>query len=118
MRLLILDLFGSVLWFPVWWYTTGLKRVVAASIRAILYRVKEYALIIWIKNFFVPMYGQFDAIGRIVSICMRAMVLLGRGVMLSVVGLIYLLGILAWIVLPPAILILLILNVVRGSFLS
>lgn len=101
-HLLFVDLAGSVVWFPVWWYTKGLQRVIDAASSAVWYRVRSYALVIWIKNFFVPMYGEYDIWGRIISLMMRFVVLIYRIVALTVEVVVYFIGIAIWVFLPPA----------------
>jgi hypothetical protein len=115
-RVVLIDLFGSVVWFPVWWYTVGLKRVVLRSVQAIQFRVREYGLAIWIKNLFVPMYGQYDFVGRLISVLVRIAVLVGRFVALAIESLLYLLLLLLWVLAPVLFLGLFIMNVSRGSF--
>lgn len=101
-QLLFVDLAGSVVWFPVWWYTKGLQKVIDSASAAVWYRVRSYALIIWIKNFFVPMYGEYDIWGRIISLMMRTVVLIYRIIALAVEIVVYFIGIAAWVFLPPA----------------
>ncbi|MBD3251608.1 hypothetical protein GF380_04120 [Candidatus Uhrbacteria bacterium] len=100
-QLLFVDLIGSVAWFPVWWYTKGLQMLLQSVFRALQYRVRAYAFGIWIKNFFVPMYGQYDWTGRLISVFMRFVVLIGRGIAITVIAWVYLLGVIAWVLLPP-----------------
>lgn len=97
-----IDLVGSVVWFPVWWYTKGLQRVVMASVRALQFRIREYGFGIWIRNFFVPMYGQYDFAGRLISVLVRFAVLIGRLVALGVEAAFYGLGMIAWTLAPIA----------------
>src|SRR5438105_6032659 len=66
-HLLFVDLLGSIAWFPIWWYTKGLAAVSAKALAALRYRAQAYSFAIWIRNFFVPMYGQHDLTGRLVS---------------------------------------------------
>lgn len=115
-RLVFIDLVGSVAWFPVWWYTTGLTKVVRSSRDAIRYRAKSYGLRIWIRNFFVPMYGQYDITGKLVSVFMRFVVLVGRLIALAVESVIYAVGVLAWIVAPALFLLLAVASIVQGAF--
>ena len=105
-QLLFGDILGSIVWFPVWWYTRGLNRVIRKAADAITYRIRAYSFVIWLRNFFVPMYGQYDWTGRLISIFMRLVVLIGRLIALVVEIILYFLGIVAWIFLPPAALIL------------
>ena len=100
-HLLFIDLLGSIVWFPVWWYTKGLSLVASNAIAALKYRSQSYSFRIWIRNFFVPMYGQYDIWGRIISVLMRFIVLIGRSIAISVEAAIYALGIVLWALAPP-----------------
>lgn len=100
-HLLFVDLAGSVIWFPVWWYTKGLQKVIDAASAAVWYRVRAYALGVWLRNFFVPMYGEYDIWGRIISLMMRFVVLIYRVVALTIETIIYFVGIAVWVFLPP-----------------
>lgn len=111
-QLLFVDLIGSIAWFPVWWYTQGLGKVSNAALRALRYRAQSYAFLIWIKNFFVPMYGQYDWTGRLISVFMRTVVLIGRLIAIVLEAWVYLLGILIWVLAPPVSLIL----AIQGGF--
>ncbi|MFA5936145.1 MAG: hypothetical protein WC787_04835 [Patescibacteria group bacterium] len=113
-RLLFIDLLGSVAWFPVWWYTKGLMKVVNASWGALHYRVQSYGFRIWIRNFFVPMYGQYDITGKLVSVVMRFFVLIARAIALVVEAIVYFVGIVAWGLAPALFLLMAFTSVVRG----
>ncbi len=113
-RLVFIDLIGSIFWFPIWWYTKGLVRLVGWCIKALEYRQKQYAFGVWIKNFLVPMYGQWDLTSRLISVFMRTVVLIGRGIGLALEALIYVLLCACWIVLPPVAAILLLQNIFSG----
>jgi len=113
-QLLFVDLAGSIVWFPVWWYTRGLQRVINAAYTAIGYRIRAYAFGVWIRNFFVPMYGLHDWTSRLISVFMRLVVLIGRCIGLVFEILLYAVGIAAWVLLPPTALIL----AIQGGVLS
>ncbi|MFH1620937.1 MAG: hypothetical protein ABIB04_02530 [Patescibacteria group bacterium] len=115
---MFIDLLGSVGWFPVWWYTKGLKKVSLTALNTLHYRIKSYGLRIWIKNFFKPMYGQYDLTGKLVSIFVRFMVLIGRLIALVVEGLIYSVGILVWIIFPSFVFMMAVVNLVQGAFIE
>jgi hypothetical protein len=100
-RLVFIDLLGSVVWFPVWWYTKGLSLVISKVVAALRYRYQEYSFRIWIKNFFVPMYGQHDLTGRFVSVFMRFVVLVGRSVAIVGEALFYVVLLVFWLLAPP-----------------
>lgn len=101
-KLFSVDFVGSIVWFPVWWYTRGLRKVCRLAFAALCYRWKSYAFAIWAKNFFVPMYGAHDIWSRLISILMRSVVLLGRLIALCVEAILYAVGILLWIATLPA----------------
>lgn len=113
-KLVGVDLFGSLLWFPVWWYSTGLKRVALGVHSDLTYRWQEYGFAIWLKNFFVPMYGQYDIAGRLVSVFMRFVVLVGRAIAFVVEALFYAVGICLWVIAPIIFATMIILNTVKG----
>lgn len=113
-ELLIVDLAGSLIWFPVWWYTKGLQKVLNAALRSLQYRVRSYALVVWLKNFFVPMFGQYDIAGRLISVFMRLVVFIGRSIALIVEAIVYVIGIALWVLLPPIALIM----AIQGGILS
>jgi hypothetical protein len=112
----LVDLAGSVAWFPVWWYTKGFWKVLLAARNEIQYLIRSYDFKLWLKNFFVPMYGQYDLMGRLVSVFMRFVVLVGRGIALCTISLIYLLGIMVWLVAPVMFLLLFLSSIAKGTF--
>jgi len=77
---LVSDLLGSVLRFPLWWYGEGFLRVTGWMRTKLAYRWKSYAFVIWMQNILVPMYGQYDWSGRLVSFIMRLVVLVARAI--------------------------------------
>lgn len=117
-RFLFIDLLGSLAWFPIWWYTTGLKKMISWCIDGLNYRIKQYSFKIWLKNFFVPMYGQYDWQGRAISIFMRFVVIVGRGIALTAEAIIYMVLILVWMIVPPLAFFLALQNIVSGMFMS
>ena len=113
-RLVFFDLLGSIAWFPVWWYTTGLSLAAEKAWKALRYRAQAYAFRIWLRNFFVPMYGQYDLAGRAVSVFMRFVVLIGRFIAIGVEALVYLAGLIVWAIALPLAIVLFVLNASGG----
>ena len=105
-RYFLIDLFGSIIYFPAWWYTRGFFGVLRYFGQSLAYRWMSYNFPIWLKNFFVPMYGQYDWSGRLVSVFMRFFVLIGRLIALLVEALIYFTLTLLWLAAPPLFLLL------------
>lgn len=115
-KVLFINLLGSVVWFPAWWYSKGLVGVTATALSTLSYRSKSFGFAIWIKNFFVPMYGQYDITGRAVSVFMRLIVLVGRAIALGIEALLYGLGLAAWLIAPPVFFLMLLTNLAAGAF--
>lgn len=101
-KFVVSETIGSVMRFPLWWYTDGLMNLGAWIVRELEYRWKAYAFAIWIRNIFVPMYGQYDWSGRLVSFVMRLVVLVGRGIALIIEALAYFFLALLYVIAPPS----------------
>jgi len=79
-----LRLLLDVIQFPLWWYSKGLviaarqlgTRIAGASARL--------APGLWLKNIFVPMFGQYSLEGRLTSFFVR-----GGNVILRSIGLFF-----------------------------
>lgn len=56
------------------------------------------------------MYGQYDLLGRVVSVVMRTVVLSGRLIVLGIEAFVYLCAFVGWLVILPLVIGLLILN--------
>ena len=73
------DLLGGVIAFPIWWYTFGLKIMLQWLGRSIKLVNQYTAVSVWIKNLFVPMYGETGFAGRVISFFIRLFMILARG---------------------------------------
>ncbi len=102
---------GSVLRFPMWWYSDGLLLLAKWVVRQLNYRWRAYSFAIWIHNLFVPMYGQYDWSGRIVSVAMRLVVLIGRGIGLFFEAFAYLVLTFVYVLTPALALIMIVFSV-------
>jgi hypothetical protein len=118
LKLLLIDFAGSFLWFPVWWYTVGLKRLALRFRNDLRYRVASYGLKVWIKNFFVPMYGQHDLTGKLVSLWMRFVVLIGRLIGLVIEAFIYAVGLAVYAAAPAVLVLLFVSSFIQGAFVD
>lgn len=97
-------------YFPVWWYTLGFYKVLRRAWFFLLKREHELSWFIWFKNLFVPMYGQSDFIGRIISFFVRFFQIFFRGIFMLFYLLLVFAFLLSWVVLPPLIILALINN--------
>lgn len=77
---------------------------------------RYFAIEVWIKNIFVPMFGQHDWQSRLISVFMRLVQIIGRSLALVVVTLGIVLVSVLYLVAPVAVMLLLAYNVM-GSLL-
>ena len=100
LKTLFLDWLGEVLYFPVWWYGPGLKRILVHTWHRIHNLSVNLALKIMLRNLFRPMFGQYDRAGRVISFFMRLLLLFVRLLVFSFLSLIYFFLVIMWILLP------------------
>tara|TARA_Y100000310_G_C20062975_1_gene525831 strand:+ start:139 stop:516 length:378 start_codon:yes stop_codon:yes gene_type:complete len=97
---LFVDSILEILYFPIWWYSKGLKRTVLYSWRGIKNTNFNLGLVIMFKHIFKPMYGQYDRAGRIISFFMRLVLLIVKLITFIFFVIFYIVFILFWISLP------------------
>jgi len=90
----------DILFFPFWWYGAGLLRVVIWAQQMIARVNQQFAPGLWIKNLFVPMFGQTDRQGRLMSIFMRFANFVGRSIALFIWTVLVIGLVLLWVILP------------------
>lgn len=64
--------------FPVWWYTKGVVSFLEMLWRSARRQSANFAVGVWVKNLFVPMYGQYDWQGRVISFFVRLLQIIVR----------------------------------------
>ncbi len=90
----------NVLYFPIWWYTAGLRKRCRGFWRSVKNWSRYLALKILLTNLFRPMFGQYNWQGRIISFVMR-IIQLFFSLIIFLVGLVVLvILLLLWIFLP------------------
>lgn len=97
---IIISLILEVVYFPVWWYSVGFFRVAKNIWRFFRGREQSLGFSIWLKNIFVPMYGQYDFAGRLISFFIRLIQIIFRGLVLFFWGAICLSLVISWLALP------------------
>ncbi len=90
----------NIFLFPLWWYSIGLVRLLRRLTIFISNREKSLALFVWIKNIFVPMYGQRDFQGIIISIVIRIFQIIFRTIVMTIYLFFALIIFWLWIVTP------------------
>lgn len=90
----------AVLYFPLWWYSVGLARV----LKDLFLFLKERWLFIgagvWLKNLFVPMYGQTDFASRLISFLVRLVQIIFRFIAFIFFVALSLVAVALWLFLP------------------
>jgi len=97
---IIAEILGKILYFPAWWYSVGLARCARKAWLFLRDREKSLSLFVWIKNWFVPMYGQRDWVGRLISFLVRSVQIIIRGAALIFWLILAAIILLLWIIIP------------------
>lgn len=97
---ILTDLLRDIIYFPIWWYSRGLKQLIIKLKNFLINKERSLALFVWIKNIFRPMYGRYDWAGMLISFFVRLVQIIFRGVFM-VFWLIFSFGVLIfWLFLP------------------
>ncbi len=75
---LLLEAVLDIFYFPLWWYTGGVKHALFWCFNLFKDGNRTLAPGLWFRNIFVPMYGQYDWQGRIISFFIRLANVIGR----------------------------------------
>lgn len=97
---IILQIIEETLFFPIWWYSVGLLDFIKRVFVFIANQEKSLGFSIWLKNIFVPMYGQYNFAGRIISFFVRLVQVIFRGIALLIFLILGLISILIWLLFP------------------
>lgn len=90
----------DLIYFPFWWYGRGFIAVVRWAERYLEQRLKATGLLIWLKNIFVPMYGQHDWAGVLISFITRVVQIIVRTAVMLFWFLLILALALLWLIVP------------------
>lgn len=85
---------------PIWWYTRGLGKQVRGVGGSLAVRHRDLAIDVWLKNILVPMYGQHDFTGRLISFFMRLAQIIGRIIALIVWAFLLVVWLMIWVLIP------------------
>lgn len=103
----------NLIFFPIWWYSKGAKKVLLGCLHWIQSTNQQMAPGLWLKNIFVPMYGQTDWQGRLMSFFMRFVNVIGRSIGLVIYSVVILAVFILWLAFP-----LFLASMILTSFLS
>ena len=99
---------SQLLYVPFWWYTAGLAWFGQKVLSFINNKRRSLNIGVWVRYLFVPMYGEKDTIGRLISFFIRFFQIIFRTFALAFYLLISFLVLLVWLIFPGLILYLLI----------
>ena len=101
-KVIFLEIIWEVIFFPIWWYTQGLKRVILYVWNSLKNSSRSLALPI--------MFGQHDREGRLISFLMRIILTISRVLVFIVLLILNIIILLIWILLPVVVIWLFITN--------
>ena len=99
-RFILKDVLFDIIYWPFWWYSGGFLRAAKNFRNTIMQGNDELALTIWLKNLFVPMFGDYSWQGRIISFFMRLVQLIARSIFFILWCLVAFMGVILWLVVP------------------
>jgi len=97
---IVISLILEILYFPIWWYGEGFFKTFKNISRFFRNREQSLGFLVWLKNIFVPMYGQSDWSGRLISFFIRLVQIIFRGLVLLFWGGVCISLIVMWLALP------------------
>jgi hypothetical protein len=97
---LALEFLLDFFYFPIWWYTVGAGRAGLYCWHLFQDGNIRLAPGLWLKNIFVPMFGQSDFQGRLISFFMRLVNVIGRSLVLVMWFFLVLFLFLLWLIIP------------------
>lgn len=90
----------DVAYFPLWWYSRGTGHAAKYCCHLLKNGNQSLAPGLWLKNIFVPMYGQYDLEGQIISFFMRLFQVIIRTLALLIWLVFCLILFFLWLVFP------------------
>ncbi len=85
---------------PVWWYTSGLHWMIRWMRDRAARTWYQLAISLWLHNIMVPMFGQYDWQGRIISFFIRLFQVIARTIAFVFALLWYFFVVVVWCVAP------------------
>ena len=95
-----IEFFIDIVYFPLWWYTGGAKHALLYCVDLMRGANATLAPGLWLKNIFVPMFGQYDWQGRLVSIFIRLANVIFRAIALFLWLFVVIFIFILWMIFP------------------
>ncbi len=100
----LLQILGEAVTGPVWWYTGGVRHVSRWMREQAIRTWYRLAIGLWMRNILVPMFGQYDWQGRIISFFIRLFQIVARMIAFVFALVWFSLLVLAWCAAPIVVL--------------
>ncbi len=81
---LTIEFVRDILYFPVWWYSAGVLRAGRSCVDGFIMGNQMIAPGLWLRNLLIPMFGQTDWQGRLVSFFIRLISVVVRTILLGI----------------------------------
>jgi hypothetical protein len=101
---ILVQVIWDIFYFPLWWYSIGFFRLLKSLALFLRNRWIIVGAGVWMKNLFVPMYGQRDFTSRLISFFVRLFQIIFRFIAFIFFALLSLFFIVLWLGLPILIL--------------
>lgn len=99
-RFVFFEVVIDTIFFPVWWYTAGFVHALRFAGRWFADVRMMMGVGVWVRNWFVPMFAQYDFWGRVVSFLVRSAMIVFRTIGLLILSCFIVLYLVAYLVLP------------------
>ena len=100
---IFIDIILDIIYFPFWWYSAGFWFALKKVATFLSNQQKSLGIFIWLKNIFVPMYGQRNLSGFLISFFMRIIQIIFRSLIMIFYLLLSLVYLIIWLGLPIAV---------------
>lgn len=90
----------DVLFFPVWWYSFGVRNVFNWALKSSANLARRLAFVILLRNLFRPLYGDYSKVGLVIGFIFRIVYFVIISIV-QLIGMAFLfLLVLLWLALP------------------
>ena len=100
LRFLLKDIVINIVYFPIWWYSNGLLKVLKYTIASIKDFAHGLNIGLLFKYLLTPMYGYNDISSRVISFFVRIVHFLVLFFITIVWTIVLIILVLAWILIP------------------
>lgn len=97
---ILAQIIWDFLYFPIWWYSLGFIKTGRGVLSFCRQQEASLNFLVWLKNIFVPMYGQYNLAGRLISFFVRLVQVIYRGILMLLIIILATLFLIFYLALP------------------